>query len=143
MCTPENGYPGSPREYTYGQFCRKNGSRSAGPGKASPKARAVAPAGGIPLSSTEKEIEQLEAALQEYSPSSKPKAMAGRYIIFFAAVFEVMIQKEIRLSYPDPIARYQSIVSDLHKKVPEFKTQKLPRQVMFKMVMDHLVALTR
>ena len=137
ICTTANGYPGKPEEYIYSQVCRKKGARPP------TAARTGASATRISVASTKIEIDLLKAALVEYSPNEKPKAIAGNYIKLTGAVFRTMIKKEERIRRPDPIARYTSIVSGLHQNVPGVKTQRLPRQVILTMVMDHLIAMTR
>jgi len=133
VCTGPK-YPGKPEDYTYvlSESCRPNRKKKEGAKASGEK--------NISPSATKKEIKRIEEALEtEFGPGHIESTLIdGKVMAGMVTIFDIMIRKESRLRFPDPIVRMKEIVDSLVRK-KRMKANNVPRFTVLELVLQHLL----
>ena len=137
-------YPGSPRDYTYvlQEYCRPRD-----PAARAQQRRRSKGDDRYNNSSTDREIRAIKKALESTGPTIDPslskystEKIPRTAIPYIDWVFALMINPESRAATPDPLIRYDKIVHDVTRNDDSVATSDVPRVLLLRMVVLHLVA---
>jgi ribonuclease HII len=130
VCTPDNGYAGGPKGYTYvpGHCVKKRVPGTTA--KSEGTKTAITPA------QTKKEIKILKKAVDAYGEKSIEK-MEDDEINLMVVAFEAMIKTANRRLHPDPVERLDWLLQK-YERIMKFDVV-LPRHTLFKLTLTHLL----